>query len=392
MNRIIHQDIAVTYQFPVVFTRGLFDPTNRVLAETLRSAIESHPKPRLLVFIDDAVLRAFPSLADQATRYVAQHIPRLHLCTAPYVVPGGESLKSNRGEIDRLVRLMADAQLDRHSFVLAIGGGAVLDAVGFAASLIHRGVRLIRVPTTVLAQNDGGVGVKTAINDPAGKNFLGTFAPPFAVMNDADFLAALPDEHWRSGIAEAFKVAMIKDSAFFDWLCAHAAALAARDMAVMDELVFRCAELHLTHIRTSGDPFEMGRARPLDFGHWSAHEWETMSGYTLGHGQAVAMGIMVDSLYAVRHHWLDTGAADRLFRGLVQSGFTLWHEVLDRRDAEGRLRVLAGLDRFREHLGGQLCVTMPNGLGRSMEISEMDSVAIAASLQELHERVLAVPH
>jgi len=392
MNRIIHQELAVTYQYPVVFTHGLFHPTNGVLREILDPAIEHHPNPGMVVVIDDAVAVSFPHLADQVTAYLHDHIPRLRMSAAPCIVRGGESLKSNRPEVDRLVRLMADAQLDRHSFVLAIGGGAVLDGVGFAASLIHRGLRLIRVPTTVLSQNDGGVGVKTAINDPAGKNFIGTFAPPFAVMNDFDLLISLPDEHWRSGIAEAFKVALIKDAGFFDWLCAHALELAARDMNAMEELVFRCAELHLTHIRTSGDPFEMGQARPLDFGHWSAHQLEAMTGYAVGHGQAVAIGIMLDTLYAVHQSWLDAAVADRLFTGLVQSGFVLWHDSLTKHDTAGQLMVLAGLDRFREHLGGMLCVTMPNGVGRSMEISEMDHSVITASLVKLRERALAVPH
>lgn len=129
--------------------------------------------------------------------------------------------------------------------------------VGFVTALVHRGLRLVRMPTTVLAQNDAGVGVKNGMNEHGVKNFLGTFAPPFAVVNDAAFLETLPDEHWRGGISEAFKVAIIKDRAFFEFLVRSAPRLRAREANAMEALVKRCAVLHLEHIASSGDPFEI---------------------------------------------------------------------------------------------------------------------------------------
>jgi 3-dehydroquinate synthase len=182
--------------------------------------------------------------------------------------------------------------------VLGIGGGAVLDMVGYAAATAHRGIRLIRVPTTVLAQNDSGVGVKNGINAFGKKNFLGTFAPPYAVLNDIDFLTTLDDRDWRSGIAEAVKVALIKDANFFEFITTNAKALARRDMDSMQHLVYRCAQLHLNHIANSGDPFEKGSSRPLDFGHWAAHKLEQLTHYNLRHGEAVAIGIALDTTYS----------------------------------------------------------------------------------------------
>jgi 3-dehydroquinate synthase len=237
----------------------------------------------------------------------------------------------------------------------------------------------------VLAQNDAGVGVKNAINLHGGKNTIGTFAPPFAVVNDYDFLDTLPARDWTAGISEAFKVAVIKDAAFFRDLCVLAPRLRARDRAAMEELVRRCALLHLQHIATSGDPFELGAARPLDFGHWSAHKLEGMTGYAVAHGEAVAIGLALDAGYARRMGWLSDAEADALLRGLSESGYTLWHPALNRRLGDGRLEILGGLDDFREHLGGELCVTMPRGIGAKFEVHEMDPALVEASLRDLEQ-------
>jgi 3-dehydroquinate synthase len=261
----------------------------------------------------------------------------------------------------------------------------MLDAVGLGAALVHRGVRVVRFPTTVLAQNDAGIGVKNGVNACGQKNFFGCFQPPFAVVNDLDFLDTLADRDWRSGIAEAIKVAAIKDVEFFRFLETNAAKIAARDAAAMETLVRRCARLHVEHTATSGDPFEFGSARPLDFGHWSAHWIEMASGGTVSHGEAVAFGIAIDSLYADRRGWLRPGEGDRILACLRASGFALWHELLGRRDASGRLAVLDGLDRFREHLGGELAVTLPSPLGSRREVHELDAALVGECVERLRE-------
>jgi 3-dehydroquinate synthase len=262
--------------------------------------------------------------------------------------------------------------LDRQSYVIAVGGGAMLDAVGLGAALVHRGVRLVRLPTTVLAQGDAGIGVKNGINAFGQKNFFGCFQPPWAVVNDLDFLQTLTDRDWRSGIAEAIKVAAIKDAGFFRFLETNAARIAARDAAGMETLVRRCARLHVEHTATSGDPFEFGSARPLDFGHWSAHKLELMSGFRISHGEAVAFGVLLDSSYAREKGWISAAEFEVIDRGLRQSGFPLLHDEVFQRDAAGQLEIFAGLRDFREHLGGELCVTFPQGIGARFEMHEID--------------------
>jgi 3-dehydroquinate synthase len=280
---------------------------------------------------------------------------------------------------------MLEHHLDRHAFVVIIGGGAVLDVVGFAASLVHRGLRVVRLPTTVLGQCDSGVGVKTAVNFGAAKNLVGTFAPPFAVVNDFDLLDSLPDRDWRAGIAEAFKVALIKDAKFFRWLCRNATALRRRESQTMAQLVTRCAELHLDHISRGGDPFELGHARPLDFGHWSAHRLEVLSRYRIGHGHAVAAGIALDAAYAVRLGHLAGKDFRALVRGLLRSGLPVWYPEMVRRARSGQLTIFQGLEDFREHLGGELALTLPHGIGKRLEINVVDQRLMEACATQLKE-------
>ncbi len=301
--RTAQQRITVNWDFPVVFTHAVFAPSNPVLADTLNRLGENR-RHRAMIFIDGHVAGALPGLSAQAAAYFAAHPDRLELIGAPQIVTGGEAVKNDFSLVDRFMRVMLEAHLDRQSFVIIVGGGAVMDAVGLAAALVHRGLRQVRVPTTVLGQNDAGVGVKNGVNFLGGKNALGTFAPPFAVLNDFDFLLTLPDRDWLCGVAEAFKVSIIRDRAFFDDLVASAEKYPARDFAAMQELVIRCAEIHLEHIRTNGDPFEYGRARPLDFGHWSAHKLELLSNFRISHGEAVATGVVLDSIYAEKKGWI----------------------------------------------------------------------------------------
>ena len=382
-TRTVQQRIEVSWAFPVTFTRGLFSNGNPVLAETLNRLAE-HRRHRAMIFIDGHVAQALPALADQATAYFAAHPQQLELVGAPQIVPGGEAVKNDFSLIEKFMRLMLDAHLDRQSFVIIVGGGAVMDAVGLAAALVHRGLRQVRVPTTVLGQNDAGVGVKNGVNFLGGKNAIGTFAPPFAVLNDFDFLLSLPDRDWLCGVAEAFKVSIIRDRAFFDELLADAPKYPARDFAAMQSLVTRCAEIHLEHIRSNGDPFEYGRARPLDFGHWSAHKLETMSGFRISHGEAVASGVLLDSIYAAHQSWITAAELKAIGEGLQRSGFTLWFDDLNQRRADGSREVFGGLRDFQEHLGGELTVTFPRGIGARHEVHEIDLALMERALQELH--------
>ena len=378
------QHLSVSWNFPVAFTHDLFYPQNPVLLQTCRRLHENR-RHRVLVYADSGILLANPLLEQRIQEYFNAHQQHLELAAPVQRVPGGEASKNDFRYAESLMRQLLELRLDRQSYVVAIGGGAVLDAIGFAAALVHRGLRLIRVPTTVLAQNDAGVGVKNAVNY-LGKNALGTFAPPFAVLNDFEFLRALPDRDWLSGVAEAFKVAIIRDRAFFEDLCATAPKYPARDFEAMTELVARCAILHLEHIRTNGDPFEYGTARPLDFGHWSAHKLELLSNFAVSHGEAVATGVLLDSLYARDQGWISPAELERIDSGLRRSGFALWFDWLGHRDASGQRLVFAGLRDFQEHLGGELCITFPCGIGARFEVNHIDLDAMERAFLELEDR------
>ena len=381
-TRTIEQRVNVTWEFPVTFTHGLFRTGNRVLVDTLRRLGEDR-RHRALVFVDSHVTAARPELTREIENYFAAFTAQIELAIEPRIVPGGEAIKNDIALVEGFMRLMLETHMDRQSFIIIVGGGAVMDAVGLAAALVHRGLRQVRVPTTVLGQNDAGVGVKNGVNFMGGKNAVGTFAPPFAVLNDLDFLVSLPQRDWLCGVAEAWKVAIIRDREFFDWLTANAAKFPARDIAAMEHLVFRCAEEHLEHIRTNGDPFEYGRARPLDFGHWSAHKLELMSGFRISHGEAVAFGVLLDSSYAREKGWISAAEFEVIDRGLRQSGFPLSHDEAFQRDAAGQLEIFAGLRDFREHLGGELCVTFPQGIGARFEMHEIDLPLMERCLEAL---------
>ncbi len=379
------QKFSVPYEYPVYFTDALFNTENHVLLETL-TRLEPQKCHRIVVFIDSGVVQAKPKLVLEIQQYAAAHSRSIELVAAPVLMPAGESIKAELTFIEQMQKVLAEQLIDRHSYVVGIGGGALLDAVGLVAATSHRGIRYIRVPTTVLAQNDSGVGVKNSVNLFGQKNYLGTFAPPFAVLNDYDFIRALPERDKISGMAEAVKVALIRDAKFYQWLVANADALAVYNEDAMRYMIKKCAELHMQQIAHGGDPFETGSARPLDFGHWAAHKLETLTQYSLRHGEAVAIGIALDTRYSVLSGLLDQGADQQVCFLLEHLGFTLWHEGLEAQDAEGKLQVLNGLNEFSEHLGGALTITLLEQLGRGIEVHEMNTELVAQSIQWLKER------
>lgn len=385
--------LAVPFTYPVIFTEDVFASANPVLADLVAAAREQPaansgngaPPLRARVFFDAGLVAAQPELPAQLLAYGRAQAPEL-AAEAPGLCPGGEVVKDGWAHVQTMIADLAARRLCRHSLVVAVGGGAFLDAVGFATALVHRGVRLVRLPSTALSQDDSGVGVKNGINFGGQKNFLGTFAPPWAVVNDLNLLRTLAPAVAADGVAEAFKVAIIKDAAFFAWLSEHAAALRAGDLSLLKEVVQRCAQLHLAHITGAGDPFERGQSRPLDFGHWAAHRLESLSGYQLRHGQAVAIGLALDSLYARDCGLLEPAELDQVLTALAAAGLPTWHPLLKARDADGELAVVAGLEQFREHLGGVLAITLPQGLGRQTEVHEMDLAAIERAIAELDRR------
>ena len=379
------QRFAVPYEFPVVFTEGVFDPENPALRDVL-CRLEPAKRHRVVFFVDDGLNAGRTPLAEAIVKYAQRHADAMELACAPVVVPGGEKIKSDLHFVESIQQKLFDLHIDRHSYVIAVGGGAVLDAVGLVAATTHRGVRHIRIPTTVLAQNDSGVGVKNGVNLQGMKNFVGTFAPPFAVLNDLEFVMALPDRDKIAGMAEAVKVALIRDAQFFGWIERHMDDLATFERSAMARMIRRCAELHMRQIGQGGDPFETGSARPLDYGHWSAHKLESLTRHHVRHGEAVALGMALDARYSVLAGLLAPGEDERICALLEYLGFDLWHPALAKSGASGEWVILDGLRDFQEHLGGELTITLLGGIGVGVEVHEIDRERMRQAMHWLKDR------
>ena len=368
--------IPINFKHRIAFTRNAFDPENPCLGEILAEG----GGRRALVCIEENVATAWPDLAEAASAYTTCH--GLEACK-PLALAGGESVKNDTTLVERVWREIDHAKLDRHSYLLCIGGGAFLDAVGLAAATAHRGVRLVRFPTTTLAQDDSGVGVKCAINYFGKKNWVGAFAVPFAVINDFRFLHSQPEESRRAGLIEAVKVALVKDRKFFDWIERHAEALHALDPATLEPCVERSALAHASHIAAGGDPFEHGSSRPLDFGHWAAHKLEAMTSMRLSHAEAVSIGMAIDCNYATAAGHLDPQTCQRIIHVLRALDMPLFHPALDVRDDHDRRVVYQGLDEFREHLGGALTILLPITPGKMIEVGELDTALLDSCIDAL---------
>lgn len=375
----LQQQIQVTFQYAVCFTRDVFDPGDDVLLSQIQGS-----RPKVAAFLDSGLEQAQPQLRARIEQWLHTHRETISPCPV-VTVQGGEACKNDPEYVLRIARILRDDHLDRHSYVVIAGGGAVLDAVGFAASVTHRGVRHIRLPSTVLAQCDSGIGVKNGVNLLGAKNFLGTFTPPWAVINDLNLLRTLPLRDWIAGISEAFKVAIIKDRSFLSFLIEQCRALKARDEQAMEETITRCATLHADHITQGGDPFEAGSARPLDFGHWSAHCLEAQSEYELRHGEAVAIGITLDLVIARNRGLIGPQDHTAVVNALQAAGLPMWHPALGRRVKDGTLDIYRGLEEFREHLGGELTLVMPKELGHRCQIHDLSYGEIERAVQEMEE-------
>ena len=382
-DNIAWQQFTVEYQYPVIFSESIFAAKNPTLLDTI-SRLESDKCHRCCIFIDEGVLDAQPDLISHINDYFERHQHSMTLSGPPIVMPAGESIKNNSAHLTHMQKIVSKQGIDRHSYIIGIGGGALLDAVGLVAATSHRGIRHVRIPTTVLAQNDSGVGVKNGVNLFGQKNYLGTFAPPFAVINDYQFIESLPARDKIAGMSEAVKVALIRDADFFNWLEENATKLKSFDKASMSYMIRRCAELHMSQIAKGGDPFESGSARPLDFGHWSAHRLETMTQHDVRHGEAVAIGIALDARYSVLSSLLDHGKDLRVYKLLKALGATLQHAELSSRSNDGQLAIVSGLTEFKEHLGGELTITLLDDIGVGVEVHEMDEDLIEQSIEWLN--------
>lgn len=377
--------ITLRHEHRLIFTRDVFAENNRVLADLL-TAREAGESVRALVFFDAGLLAGFPKLVRKIQGWFGARSDRFRLAAPPIAVPGGEAVKNDFHQLEQVWAAINAAGMDRHSYILAIGGGAVLDMVGFAAATAHRGILLVRLPTTSLSQGDGGIGVKNGVNYFGKKNWLGSFVVPHAIVNDSDFLHALPPRARRCGLIEAVKVALIRDARFFEFIAERVDALARFEREPFEAVIRESARQHMEHIATAGDPFERGSARPLDFGHWAAHKLEQLSDFRVSHGEAVAVGVAIDVIYARRTGLLPEPVAERILDVIRRLGFELFAPVKEIRTPTGRQDMLDGLEEFREHLGGRLTIPMITAPGQRLEVHEIDGAVVKAAFDELRER------
>jgi 3-dehydroquinate synthase len=372
-------DSAVTLGFThrVRFTKGVFVAANPALQQALTSDGDVCAR-RAIVIVDEGVAQTHVGFDGMIRGYFAAHALTMPTLMDVVIVSGGEACKQDTRLTDHVINLVDRHRICRKSFVIAVGGGAMLDAVGYGAATAHRGVRLVRVPSTVLAQDDAAMGVKNGINRFGKKNFVGAFAVPYAVLCDESLLTTLCDSVFRAGFSEAVKIALLKDPTLFEFIEHHAQAIAAREPAVSNEVIRRSAALHLNHIVQGGDPFECHEARPLDFGHWAAHRLESLSGYAISHGDAVALGLLLDCRYSNLCGWLSDADFARVQSCLERLRLPMHHALLANSDA-----LLQGLDEFREHLGGTLTITMLKSIGHGFEVHAVDANVMRQAAAEL---------
>lgn len=363
------QSIDISFSVPQVhrlrFTHDILSEDRQVLLDLLESPAEQ--PARVQVWCDENVAAARPELQQRIDALLASEPERVRRASRMQIVPGGEAVKNDIHILERMLKVFNAAELDRWSYVIAIGGGAMLDAVGFAAAIAHRGIRLIRLPTTTLAQADSALGVKNGVNLFQKKNWIGSFCTPWAVVNDTALLSTLPTRDFRCGFAESVKVALLKSSELLDTICADAKKIDDRQMDSALPIIRETALCHLRHITQGGDPFEQLEARPLDYGHWSAHKLETMTNFEMRHGEAVAIGVAIDTVYSARTLGLRDESVRKVLQCLADLGFSLNHPALANRE-----ELRQGLEEFRQHLGGRLTLTMLQQVGQPIEIHEVD--------------------
>lgn len=370
---------AVPQTFRFRMTRDVLGGDASVLLDLLEPSGDE--RPRVMVFADASLPRADHEFLPRLHRLLEGASSRIHLTEEPRMIGGGEPCKNDPALVDGLLEHFNQHQLDRRSYVVVFGGGAVLDTVGYAASIAHRGIRLVRLPTTTLAQADSGVGVKNAVNWFGKKNWKGTFSVPWGVINDQHLLKTLPDREFLSGFSEVVKVSLLKSHEIFCQVERDADEIRKRMEPATTAAIHQSVLLHLKHITGGGDPFEMLEARPLDFGHWSAHRLEPLTDYHIRHGEAVAIGVAIDSLYSRNVLGFPAKDADRVLTCMKKLGLPVGHKLLSQPDT-----LLEGLEEFRQHLGGRLTLTLLTAIGRPVNKHEVDIPAMREAIQEAAER------
>lgn len=295
-----------------------------------------------------------------APLYYRKLLPNLASCEVAHVnLPDGEVYKTV-ATMQTVLDALAESRANRDVCLIALGGGVVGDIAGFAAACYMRGIDFIQVPTTLLAQVDSSVGGKTGVNHEHGKNLIGAFHQPQVVLIDTDTLGTLPDRELSAGLAEVIKHGAICDAQFFAWLESNIAALRQRDPAALEHAIRRCCEIKAEVV--AEDEREAGRRAILNFGHTFGHALESVSGFAVLHGEAVAAGMLAEAYFGEEIGITESGTGDRLGRALFACGLP---QILDDEiDLEALLKAAQSDKKVRE---GTLRWVLLHGIGRVAE-------------------------
>jgi len=375
-NLQVDCEFDVRYMHRLRITQNVFTDNSDVLLQLLESPPGKRPK--VVIFVDSNLVKANSRILDDIAAFKKKYGDHVDMVGDVQIIPGGEVVKSNHRHIELILRMIDTLHICRRSYIVGIGGGAVLDTVGFAAGMAHRGVRFIRIATTSMAHGDSAMAVKNGMNAFEKKNYLGNFAVPWAIINDEAMLKSLSLEDWISGFSECVKVALLKDKSLFKALQENASSIASRNIDVGVPLLRRSGMIHFDHITKGGDPFEAKAARPLDFGHWAAHKLEQMCAFKLPHGHAVAIGLAIDVTYANLMGFLSDHEHQQTLACLKSLGFVLYLEEM-RHVTE----MISGLEEFREHLGGELTIPMISAIGECFDITEINTEKMREAINYL---------
>lgn len=365
----ITQKFNILSHYKTIFTKNLFYKKNKLIYYFLKNNY-SKEKKKILIIIDNNVIKKNTYLLKQIKEYFIIYKNSFTLITQPIIIKGGELIKNDKNEIENLYNHINKYNICRHSYIIAIGGGAILDIVGFITSTAHRGIRLIRIPTTTLSQNDSGVGVKNGINYFKKKNFIGTFSVPEIVINDFTYLKTLTKKNLISGISEAIKIALIKNKYYFLYIKKYTQLILNRNIIIITKINYLCAYLHMQHISKNYDPFEKFSSRPLDFGHWTAHKLESLNKNKLTHGFAVAIGIAIDCTYAFLTNLLKKKLWQKVIETLLSLNFYIYNKKI--KINKKNIFFEKSLNEFKEHLGGKLTITLLKDLGKKITINSIN--------------------
>jgi 3-dehydroquinate synthase len=306
--------------------------------------------------------------------------PRLESALAGFrvghcILPDGEAHKTLT-TVSRVFDALVDAGMNRDCAVLALGGGVVGDIAGFAAACYQRGVDFVQLPTTLLAQVDSSVGGKTGVDHPGGKNLIGAFHQPVAVLADTDTLQTLPDRELRAGLAEVIKYGLIGDAEFLGWIEANLDALLARDAAALEFAICRCCRCKAAIV--ARDEREQGERALLNLGHTFGHAIETAAGYgTWLHGEAVAAGMAMASEFSRRLGWLDRADVERIRALLVRAGLPADPPGLE----PGRALELMRMDK--KVRAGRIRLVLLERIGRAICTGDYPDQELARLLDDL---------